>query len=884
MRPIDKFILHVVHNWTDELNEAYSEKAIKAFVEKFKAQADRYKYSITPEELTALVKRFDEMSTNNPKIKDKDLSNYDVRELVRLVRSKKGTKEPEEKYNITPDVVYNENGLIIYNGSKEENCLRYGAGEEWCITRTSFGNYRFDDNRKNPTFYLVRDTNQVVEPGDTTSDAYRKSFFVVVVGNDNTYKVSDRTNNDVGGRQTEWDRWEPWSFVESNFPSVRGLRSVFEYIPLSKTEKESEVWKKRSIPIEEWEDLPYDTKIIYLVRRKGNKLFTDINNDEFITNPEFLASYPDIAQYIAENAGIIDSLTLVKHLNVFSKISNQTVKSIIANLRDKIDIKYLNKEYARIIPFNVKVFLLEKDKWDIPSDDRLYLVKDKKGNNIIVKLTIGNDIILGLYREKSTDPDIELDKETAPYLLAYPDLDKIPFDNLMKLASKGIITKDIINKTIEKAKTDENSAIIVKTIDDKEIIVDSNSFAAYKIENGKVSKIPFESEEAQNVVAQEENNTSFQQNAVKLIEDGVIPNRIDKDSFISIIKNTPYETRTFTKNRHTDVILVPEGNSRYSLFTRHISELMDGYANVTYGGSGPEDWNRYDTRNSMDESMWKAYFTYLRSKNDYYTDDQLLYIINSSNIYRDVKKDFIKAKPPISTNGIYAPGELNNRYYLVNKTNSRQSVELSDSRDRAKRANLTPSEVRQILGTPEPPTPPTPTRLTPAQMGAGEQVPAPLPRTTQAVPAVQAENNAGRLIAAAGLTAGFSDLPPWIQQRIQTGTVANPRLERSARSRDAELGTRGTVTGVIVNGTNKMFIIQLASGRNIAQVSVQPEARHYIVTVDTAFNMGRVNNFINSLNQRNLTENIRNYLKKNPHRINEVRKLIKQYINETKKY
>ena len=35
MRPIHKFILHVVHNWTNELNEAYSEKAIKMFADHF---------------------------------------------------------------------------------------------------------------------------------------------------------------------------------------------------------------------------------------------------------------------------------------------------------------------------------------------------------------------------------------------------------------------------------------------------------------------------------------------------------------------------------------------------------------------------------------------------------------------------------------------------------------------------------------------------------------------------------------------------------------------------------------------------------------------------------------------------------------------------------
>jgi hypothetical protein len=857
MRPIDKFILYVVHNWTDELNEAYKPNVVKAFVKKFKAQADRYKYSITPEELTAIVNRFDEMSTNNPKIKDKDLNNYDVRDLVRLVRSKKGTKEPEEEYDITPDVVYNENGLIIYNGSKEANCLTFGAGEEWCITRGSFGNYRFDDARKNPTFYLVRDTNQVSD--NTTSDAYRKSFFVVVVGNDNTYKASDRTNNDVGGRQTEWNRWEPWSFVESNFPSVRGLRSVFKYIPLSKAEKETEIWTKQAISIEEWEDLPYESKEIYLVRRKGRDLFKDITNDEFISNPDYLSAYPDIAQFIAENAGIIDSFTLAKHLNTFSKISNQTVNSIIANMRDKIDIDNLP---SRVIPFNVKVFLLEKDKWNIPYDNRLYLVKDKKGNNTIVKLTLEKDITLGLYREKSTNPDIILDKETAPYLLAYPDLDQIPFDNLMKLASDGVINRDIIRKVIEKAKTDEDSAIIVKTVDDKDIVVDSNLFVSYKIENGKVSKIPFESEEVQSVLSQETGNTSFQQNAVNIIENGEIPDRIDKDSFISIIKNTPYNNRTYNNGIATSTILVPEGESSYSLFTRGIydDDLTDGYANVTYGGNG-RNWNRYGTRNAMDESMWKAYFTYLRSKNNYYSDNQLLSMINSG-LYRYIKQDFIKAKPPISAGSTYDVGELDNKFYIVNKTNPRQSLQLSDSRDRAKRISLTPSEARQILGTPiSEPVNTTPARPTPDQLGAGEREPAPLPQAATPA-AAQAGNTVTTLIANVGLTTGFAVLPTFIQNRILAGTIVAPLSDRSARSRSTELGTRGSVTNVVVSGQSKMFIIQLASGRIIAQVSVQPEARHYVVTSTTAFNMGRVNNFITSLDQRRISETIRNYIKK----------------------
>ena len=47
---------------------------------------------------------------------------------------------------------------------------------------------------------------------------------------------------------------------------------------------------------------------------------------------------------------------------------------------------------------------------------------------------------------------------------------------------------------IENAKKDPNSAIIVKDIDGTDILLDSNAFVSYKIENGKITKIPFNSE------------------------------------------------------------------------------------------------------------------------------------------------------------------------------------------------------------------------------------------------------------------------------------------------------------------------------------------------------------------------------------------------------
>jgi hypothetical protein len=528
MRAIDKFIIHVTHNLFS-LNE-YSEGEINKLMAKFREEADDLNIEIADDKLKAYIERFDSLK-NSPKVTEKDLRKYSLSKLIKLVTSSKGVAEPEDAADSTPDVVYEQNGLIIYNGSKEENCLNFGRGESWCITRGSFGNYRYDDNRKNPTFYLVKDTN--------LPNSDRKSFFVVVVGSDNTYKASDRSNNDVGGRATEWDRWEPWSFIEQNFPSVTGLRSVFKYIPLSSKEKLNQSYKNKPTTYREWSKLPFDVKEQYLVVRKGRQLFQDISNDEFIE--KYLSKFPQIASTISTNAGIIDSVTLVKNLE---KFSNQDVKSIMANMRDKINIEFLASE---AISFEVKKFLVKFDKFQSSKSVRLYVTKDGEG---IVKLTLdGNDISIGLFTEEDDYPKIKLNKRTSKYLLEYPDLDKIPFKTLVSLSSEDVIDKSVIGNVLEKAKSDPNSALVVKEIEDgNSVILDSNTFSSYKMNSeGKVVSLPFDDEDVQKVFADQSNNEGFQQNALTLITPSEpIPQTVDKDSFVSILRSIPLNKRTIS--------------------------------------------------------------------------------------------------------------------------------------------------------------------------------------------------------------------------------------------------------------------------------------------------------------------------------------------------
>jgi hypothetical protein len=873
MRAIDKFILHVVHNWTNELNEAYSENAIKTFINKFSEEADDLNMSVSEEQLRKYIERFDTLK-NSPKITEKDLNKWSLSKLIRLVTSTKGVEVPEEAES-TPDVVYNEDGLVIYNGSKEENCLNYGRGESWCITRGSFGNYRYDDKRKNPTFYLVKDNN--------LSDSDRKSFFVVVVGNDNTYKVSDRSNNDVGGRGTEWDRWEPWSFVEQNFPSIRGLRSTFKYIPLSSTEKINQSYKNNAIPIREFIKFPYSVKEQYLVVRKGKELFKDVSTDEFVS--KYLPQYPQLATFISTNAGIIPSEILIKHLENFS---NQDTRSVIANMRDKVSITLLSSE---IVPFAVKKLLVVTDKWNIPSNERLYITKDGQA---IVKLRFEDEISVGVYTAEDDYPNIKLNQRTAKYILDYPELDELPFNSLLKLATDGIVNKEFVNKVIEKAKSEENSAIVVKKIEDGEILVDANSFSSYKIKDGNITKIPFTDEEVQTALGDEKENTAFQQGAVNIVKDAIdnyanIPLTIDKDAFVSIIKSTPYSKRTFTTSntRGQQVLLVPDGESRFTLFTRQADELYNFFTDQDYGNRG--DWRGRDTSDWMDEGAWRAYFAYLRNENRFYDGSRLAPWFRGSSTNNESKKGWFNAQPPLSPTDQYAIAVYNNSYLVINKANPRESLRLSDTGKLVK-ANVLPSVARQLLGGTTAPDEVIP--ATTARTGRGRPAGVPnAPRAAApAAPAAGGGNiSVAEKMAEIGLGNAFTGMPRSDFRRLNVDNAVrvNPNGDRGAARRNNQLGGAGSVGQVISVGPSKIYIIRLRNQQIVASINIQPGNRNYVLMPE-----GRIiildspSELMSALQRSDLAEIrsylVREYVANNPHHLDEVKSLLKKHIAETR--
>jgi hypothetical protein len=823
MSNIHKLIEHLINNWSNNLSEALAPREKQRLMDKFKQQADDYDVKISDQNLSDYIDYFDTRLKNNDNIKNKDLFSYNVKEFIKLVSPYKGSskEEDEEDTSNIPDVVYNENGLIIYSGHNEENCLKFGRGEQWCITKGSFGNYRYDSNRKNPTFYLVKDTN--------LPNSDRKSFFVVVVGSDNTYKVSDRSNNDVGGRGTEWNRWEPWSFVEQNFPSVQGLERIFRYVPISKVELSTRQYSNMAITVEEWEVAPPDFKERYLIIRKGKKLFSDITNEKFVKT--ILPDSRDMATIVAKNYGMIDLDTLLQE---FDSFSNQNQKSIIANARrfSKVSTDTLK---SRSIPFSAKKAVVKGELLNIPSDERYYVSNDDKA---IIKLKFsGDDVSMGLFTEKETYPNVKVNSRTSSILRSLPRFDEMPFDALLKLTKDNLLPKDTVDKVIDKSKEeDSKSAIITANTDEGEIVLDTNTFKAYKSENGEYTPVPFEDDSVQSILKSDTVGGGIQDGIIRIVStfDSIPPSVLPMSTVVSIIKQTPAEKRIVRKGDESYIIIPSNTGNELNLWNTN-NPLDRSSVAFNYREDG-----RFGSGKMANQEIWSEYFNYLRSQNLAYDSAQFLSLAGSQ-YYAGQK--FLAANPPLTADNIYKPAQYEGTWYIINQNNPSESRKLSPQTGNLLRANLTPAKVATILGT-----------RPPAGAVRGTRT----PRTTTATAATpptttgQANDAVRQVIIQAGLAQGFTTLPDSLKSRILSGTVvAN---DNGVAGRNRALGDRGQVTRIISAGQSRMYIIRLASGTMIGQASFQPEARHYIITANNSFNMGRVGNFIDALTARNLRE------------------------------
>jgi hypothetical protein len=208
----------------------------------FREEADDLGIEITDDQLKSYITRFDALK-NSPKVTDKDLRKYTLSKLIKLVTSSAGAEVIPDKEDDTPDVVYHEEPYIIWNGSKEGNCIKYGAGEKWCITRGSFSNYRYSGHRGYPVFYLAKN--------NTLSDDNKLSFVAIQVRDvdgDDKYVYTNRKNSPYESNSMSWEQLNreiPWL---SNIPNVK---SIMKYIPISSQEKLTQKYAYDAVTVRE---------------------------------------------------------------------------------------------------------------------------------------------------------------------------------------------------------------------------------------------------------------------------------------------------------------------------------------------------------------------------------------------------------------------------------------------------------------------------------------------------------------------------------------------------------------------------------------------------------------------------------------------------------
>ena len=869
MRSIDKFILHVVHNLFP-LNE-YSEKEINRLMTQFKEEAEDLNIQVSDEQLRKYIERFNILK-NSPKITDKDLRKYSLSKLIKIVTASPGAEvDNEDEEDSTPDMVYREGDITIWNGAKQGNCITYGAnqpmqgGSRWCITQPGgsyFGRYRYGSDYRYPTFYLAKN--------DALPDSDKLSFVALQVLDNGEYKFTNRANSPGMEGPFSWEelnRRVPW------LSSIPNLKNILKYIPFSKSEKESEVFKNNPISIKQWIKEPFSTKKQYLLIRAGtSQLFSDISNDLFIS--KYLPQYPQIATVIAGTTGIIDVERLIPQLDKFSK---QDQISIAKQIRNKFKLSIFNQD----IPFDLKKFLVKTDKIGLESNQRIYVTKD---NQSIVLLTLGDNIKVGLYTEDDEYPNIKLNKRTAKYLLEYPELDKIPFKILIDLVSEDVIDKTLVDKVIENAKNDPNSAIIVKDIDGTDILLDSNAFVSYKIENGKITKIPFNSEEVQQVFNDSKDNEGLQNNVIGMLDQQSIPETVDRDGLLSVVKAIPYSKRITPDGR----IVITSDDPNISMFSLDPNSINNLRPSYTWGDVNG-NWRRRGSGDYIDSiPAWQSYFTYLRSINRSYNSNELLRILKTDTYGargKVAKKAFIRANPPITDDNIYRPVMNGDTALLVNLQNPRESFKISDTSGKLLKANVPSSLARQLTGQGQPAA----AAAAPAAGRRGRPAGQPNAPQPAAAPAAAGNTNVGAYMQAAGIMNGFMDLPRTILRKLNVNNArgVSTANNRGASRRQNILGNAGRVISSVEVGSSTIYLIRLPNGSSIASVVVQPGNGHYLITPQSAYQLESPSQLLSALQQRNLAEIhqylVNEYMERNPEQLTEFKELLRKHINEKKK-
>ena len=897
MKPINKFILHVVHNWGG-LTEALSAKQMQVFIKQFKDEAEDLNLTISDDELKAAIEIFDTKFKNNPNVAEKDLAKYSVNQLLRLVRTTSDTKPKD--IEITPDVVYNndDNSIVIYSGDVEGKCVTFGKGEKWCITKGSYGSYRYSSSSGYPVFYLVKNNN--LPSSDTLS------FVAIQVRNkpeDQRYVWTGRSNIPNNS--------EPMSFSQlvRNIPylaDIPNLQNILKYIPIEASVEGKERKYKDGLKFNEWAtDLDFEEKKQYVMVRPSrlySYLFKDLSYEKFVQ--KVLPKYDRIADWISINPWVIGFDVLLNNLEYLKPNNQKSIISFVNRPGQEIAIKgkdIIGKE----IPFDVSKKLIQDNR--IPFDEYFNAYITPDGSTIVNIRYDKKNIRVDLITEDDVYDNIKLNTRTQKYLFGYPNIDEIPFDKLIKTITDFNLDSKPIKDIVNKAKESTDGAKQIINVDGKDILFDTanNTIKAYDLSGNSIKSVKLSApgiREAFLTIAQANPNI-IKNTADTILNYDNITNYtspLNKEELIDILKEAPANVLInasrgiyITQFNGEDVILAFESNPALTSFR--------GYAPIA---NEDTSW-RYVLFSTL--PIPTAYPEFLRKYNITVSDNDILTLFRNSRYGSNndyvAKIAFAQMDLPRTEGSNLTMAVRDNTIYIINREDPSASYKVSPNTGKLLAARLPARTVAALAAPAAPaagdeqapaaalaaPVAGAPRRGRPARVaGQAAAVPAP------AVAAAGEENNnaLNAALTAAGLVGGFNSLPATIRRKFvgaQRAVAVNQNA--GATRRNNMLGGNGRVTGVVLvtnnyNRESALYIIRLTNGAMIGSIVSQPGNSHYIITTNASYAINSPAELMAALQQRNLVEMhqyiVNDYLGRNPKHVGEIKSLLEKHIEETK--
>jgi hypothetical protein len=347
----------LITKWQTEMKKTLSNDDIKAKIEGFKQiakpEALGKKVQLTRDKKPGGIivpKKFIESDpvTGKKPLDPLNILNYTWKDLETVLDAYgiKGEKTSKDTHTTQEaelvdvkgvPMVYDGDGVKVYEGSNYDNCIKLNyafkyKGEDdkiytysFCIGRkepasNQYYTYRFGRGGSFRSFYFVADTTQDVKiEGDPANKENFKNwyhFFVIHAFDNGKFGVTDAVNYYSPKHELAGDKGVSWeeigNFMKKNggesgkeaWDKIKNLKDVFKYVSPSQEETDQALVRDNILNYEQFKDLNRNQKRIYISRRAdepnafNSKMFSvldvELKNLALRTGKGFEPTYNDI--------------------------------------------------------------------------------------------------------------------------------------------------------------------------------------------------------------------------------------------------------------------------------------------------------------------------------------------------------------------------------------------------------------------------------------------------------------------------------------------------------------------------------------------------------------------------------------------------------------